>query len=81
MDKKLTLKLSQVNIKQAKNFALKSKTSVSKLVENFFSYLGKSEKQVDTSSLVREISGSISIPENLNGKKEYRKYLSNRYEK
>ena len=81
MDKKLTLKLNSTKIEQGKNFAAKSNTSVSKLVENFFSCLGKSEKNTEISPLVHEISGSVNIPKDINEKKEYRDYLENKYEK
>jgi len=80
MDKKLTLKLNSTKIEVAKNFAAKSKTSVSKLVEFFFSYLDKPEEKVEISPLVKEISGSINIPRDINEVSEYREYLEKKYE-
>ena len=80
MDRKLTLKLNSGKIKQAKDFAAASGTSVSKLVEVFFSYLVPKEDKAGISPLVREISGSISIPQNINEKREYREYLASKHE-
>jgi hypothetical protein len=81
MDTKLTLKLDISIIEQAKNYAKDKNTSLSKLIE---SYLGKLVVANDThevTPLVKSLSGVVDLPKNFNAKKEYKKYLLNKYAK
>lgn len=59
MKKKLTLRMDQKAIAQAKAYARRRGTSVSKLVENFFVALEADEtnSEIETSRLVRELAG------------------------
>lgn len=81
MDIKLTLKLDNSIIEQAKNYAKDKNTSLSKLIE---SYLGKLVSPNDThevTPLVKSLSSVINSPKNVDAKKEYKKHLLNKYAK
>lgn len=81
---KLTLKLNIDSIANAKIYAAKHKTSLSSLVENFFTTLTSSEdsttSQFTYSPIVQELSGIISVPENFDYKEDYIKYIEDKYE-
>ncbi len=81
MDTKLTLKLDISIIEQAKNYAKKKNTSLSKLIE---SYLGKLVEPNDAhkvTPLVKSLSGVVDLPKNFDVKKEYKKHIVNKYTK
>ncbi|MFY9463845.1 MAG: DUF6364 family protein [Sediminibacterium sp.] len=81
MDTKLTLKMDNSIIEQAKNYAKGKNTSLSKLIE---SYLGKLVEPNDThevTPLVKSLSGAINLPKNFDYKKEYKRHLINKYAK
>ena len=81
MDTKLTLKLDNSIIEQAKTYAKDKNTSLSKLIE---SYLGKLVSPNDTQEvtpLVKSLSGVIDLPKKFDVKKEYKKHLSKKYAK
>lgn len=76
---KLTLKLDNSIIEQAKNYAKYKNTSLSKLIE---SYLGKLVTPNDTheaTPLVKSLSSVVDLPKNFETKKEYKKHLINKY--
>ncbi|MCQ2583550.1 MAG: DUF6364 family protein [Treponema sp.] len=81
---KLTLKLNIDSIANAKVYAAKHKTSLSSLVENFFTTLTSSEdsttSQFTYSPIVQELSGIISAPEDFDYKEDYIKYIEDKYE-
>lgn len=81
---KLTLKLNIDSIANAKAYAAKHKTSLSSLVENFFTTLTSSEdsttSQFTYSPIVQELSGIISAPEDFDYKEDYIKYIEDKYE-
>lgn len=81
---KLTLKLNMDSIANAKVYAAKHKTSLSSLVENFFTTLTSSEdlttSQFTYSPIVQELSGIISAPEDFDYKEDYIKYIEDKYE-
>ena len=58
MTTKLTLTLDDNVIKKAKSYAKQHDTSVSKLVEAYFSYL-TSEKSGEVSGIVAELAGVL----------------------
>lgn len=81
MDTKLTLKLDDSIIEQAKTYAKKKNTSLSKLIE---SYLGKLVAPTETDQitpLVKSLSGVVDLPKNFDHKKEYKKHLLSKYSK
>jgi hypothetical protein len=79
MDTKLTLKLDNSIIEQAKKYAKDKNISLSKLIE---SYLGKLVMPNDTNEvtpLVKSLSGVIDLPKDFDPKAEYKKHLLNKY--
>jgi hypothetical protein len=78
MDVKLTLSLDKKVIDQAKKYAKRNKTSLSKLIE---SYLGKvsagDKEELTISPLVKSLSGIIQSPSDR--KKGYSGYLAEKY--
>ena len=81
MDTKLTLKLDQTVIEQAKNYASDHKQSLSRIIENYLKILvGKKEKQeIEISPFVRSMALKSNIAADLNVKEEYRKHLEKKH--
>jgi hypothetical protein len=81
MDTKLTLKLDSSVIEQAKNYAKKKNTSLSKLIELHLGLLVDPKENQAITPLVKSISGVIKSPKKLDYKKEYKKHLLSKYTK
>jgi len=80
MDTKLTLKLDRKIIERAKKYARNKDTSLSRLIENYLSWITSEKSRADKiSPLVKSLSGIINLSENFNHKKEYSDYLENKY--
>jgi len=83
MDSKLTLKLNKSVIEQAKDYAKKNQVSLSRLIENYLASLtqkeNSSKKEIEISAFVKSISTGVSIPADLDYKKEYADYLMEKY--
>ncbi len=82
METKLTLKLDEAIIDQAKKYAFKRKKSLSRLVEDYFKELGSDEfKQTGTiNPIVKELSGIISTNDVTSLEDDYESYLKKKYE-
>jgi hypothetical protein len=82
METKLTLKLDQSIIEQAKKYAFSRKKSLSKLVEDYFKGLGyqETDDKMEINPIVKELSGIISESEITNWKDEYTNYIEQKYE-
>ncbi|MCF7859937.1 MAG: DUF6364 family protein [Candidatus Cloacimonetes bacterium] len=81
MNTKLTLSVDQEVIKEIKSYAKKHQVSLSKIVENYFSFIvKKTQLEVPASALVDELTGIISLPKSFNEKEEYYGFLSKKYE-
>ena len=80
MDTKLTLKLKQRIIEQAKDYAKSHRTSLSKLIESYLQKItsDNSEKEQIT-PLVKSLSGILNLPEDYDHKKEYSDFLTKKY--
>lgn len=74
--KKLTLRLNQRLIKQAKEYAAQHNISVSELVETYFLHLD-SEKEHTHTPLVQQLTGIL--PVDVDVKQEYEDYLVEKY--
>ena len=74
--KKLTLRLNQQLIKQAKEYAAQHHISVSELVETYFLHLDL-EKEPTHTSLVQRLTGIL--PADIDVKQEYEEYLVEKY--
>ena len=80
MDIKLTLKLDDGAIRAAKEYARARNTSLSRLVEGFFlSMAGKGNIQNEISPVVQELSGIIQLDKNFDIKKDYSRFLEDKY--
>lgn len=79
MDSKLTLKLNNAIIEQAKSYARDKNVSLSKLIESYLAHLVVPDKSENISPLVKSLSGVVKLPKNYDEKKEYRKHLANKY--
>ncbi|HOY47885.1 MAG TPA: DUF6364 family protein [Flavobacteriales bacterium] len=80
MDAKLTLKLEQSVIEKAKDFAKKQQTSLSRLIENYLlSITNEENSEEKITPLVKSLSGIIDLPNDIDYKKGYADYLSNKY--
>ncbi len=81
MDTKLTLKLNQTVIENAKNYARNKKISLSRLIEGYLQALtledNKSEFEI--SPFVKSISTGKSLPNNLDYKNEYTDFLMEKH--
>lgn len=80
MDAKLTLKLEQSVIEKAKDFAKKQQTSLSRLIENYLlSITNEENSEEKITPLVKSLSCIIDLPNDIDYKKGYADYLSNKY--
>ena len=82
MDTKLTLKLNQKVIEKAKKYALEKQLSLSKMIENYLNSLTieKGEgNSLEISPFVKSLSSGINIPNDLDYKKKYLDFLSEKY--
>ncbi|MFZ4800294.1 MAG: DUF6364 family protein [Bacteroidia bacterium] len=80
MDTKLTLKLEQAIIEKAKVYAKSHKTSLSQLVENYLLNITNEKKEEEKiTPLVKSLSGIIKLPTDLDLKKGYADYLTEKY--
>lgn len=81
MDSKLTLKLDNSVIEQAKTYAKMKNTSLSKLVESYLGLLVEPKGAQEVTQLVKSLSGVLDLPKDLDYKKDYKKHLANKYTK
>lgn len=81
MDTKLTLKLSGEIIEQAKTYARKKNTSLSKLIESYLSLLVDPNEKQEVTPLVKSLSGVIDLPKDFDHKTNYKKHVVNKYAK
>ncbi|WP_353738731.1 DUF6364 family protein [Candidatus Brachybacter algidus] len=83
IDAKLTLKLDQEIIKKAKKYASRRKLSLSRLIENYLGSLTSGQKndddEIEISPFVKSLQTGVNIPSDLDYKKEYHKYLTEKY--
>ncbi len=80
MDKKLTLSLNEKVIEQAKIYAKKNQTSLSRLVESYLaSVIDTKVENEDITPLIKSLSGIISLPADFDFRKENTDYLLDKY--
>lgn len=80
MNTKLTLKLEQTIIENAKEYAKQHKLSLSKLIENYLHNITKeNSKEEKITPLVKRLSGIINLPQGYDHKSEYSKFLLTKY--
>lgn len=80
MDTKLTIKLENRVIQNAKLYAKMRNTSLSRMIENYLQKVTE-ESETDTkiTPLVKSLSGIISVADNFEAKQGYADYLINKY--
>lgn len=79
MDSKLTLKLNESIILQAKKYAKENNISLSRMIENYLAAItGVKSKQKDISPLVESLTGVVKLEEIEYGK-YYGDFLSKKY--
>ena len=81
MDTKLTLKLNGDVIEQAKAYAKKKNTSLSKLIESYLGLLIAPNEKQEVTPLVKSLSGVLDLPEDFDNKTNYRKHIVDKYSK
>ena len=81
MDTKLTLKLDSSIIEQAKTYAKRKNTSLSKLIESYLGLLVDPKESQDVTPLVKSLSGIVNFPKNFDYKNDYKEHLLNKYSK
>lgn len=81
MDTKLTLKLNSSIIEQAKTYAKKKNTSLSKLIESYLGLLIDPKESQEVTPLVKSLSGVVNLPKEFDFKKDYKKHVLNKYSK
>ncbi|HEX4372617.1 MAG TPA: DUF6364 family protein [Puia sp.] len=83
MNTKLTIRLEQNVIEEAKNYAKAHRTSLSKIIENYLQKItdnNKEKKEKDKiTPLVKSLSGIISLPKKSDHKRSYSDFLTNKY--
>jgi len=83
METKLTLRLNDRVIERAKVYAKKQRISLSKMIESYLDSLTKeksNEKDPEITPFIKSLSGVIDLPSDFDYKKEYRDYLTEKYQ-
>lgn len=82
MDVKLTLSLDKKVIDQAKKYARRNNTSLSRLIESYLGKVTAADKEVlAISPLVKSLSGVITATGSGDRKKGYIDYLVDKYKR
>ena len=80
MNAKLTLKLDQEVIESTKHYARRHGTSLSRLVEDYFSVLVRdSRKDLELTGIVAELAGIAKGADTEDPKEGYAAYLAEKY--
>ncbi len=83
MDTKLTLKLDSEVIERAKEYAKSTNNSLSRIVENYLKMIAskgnESKEEIEITPFVKSLSTGVSLDPEYNYKKEYAKYLDEKY--
>ncbi len=79
MDSKLTLKLNNGVIEQAKKYAKENNISLSRMIENYLTVITENRsEEMEISPLVKSLTGVIKL-ENKDYDKDYTDFLSQKY--
>lgn len=81
MDNKLTLKLNKQVIEQAKSYAKRRNTSLSKLIEKYLEFLTSTGKpsEEEITPLVKGLSNDKVLEDKTDYRKEYKKHILKKY--
>jgi hypothetical protein len=79
MDSKLTLKLNESVIEQAKQYAKENNISLSRMIENYLKAITiKKKNKIQISPLVESLTGVIEL-DKIDYRKDYTNFLSQKY--
>ncbi|PIE88911.1 MAG: hypothetical protein CR997_13695 [Acidobacteria bacterium] len=85
MNTKLTLRLDKQVIEEAKAYAQQKQKSLSALVEQYFLFLTKSQKEnselSEISSTIQQMSGILDLRNTDESKESYADFLTEKYSK
>jgi hypothetical protein len=80
METKLTLRLNDLVIERAKNYARNHNISLSKMIEAYLDSVTKPQNdKPEFTPLVESLIGVIDLPTDFDYKKEYHDYLEEKY--
>jgi len=83
MDAKLTIRLNQEVIENAKKYAASQNRSLSRLIESYLSSLVETEKesnsQVTITPFVKNLGIKLPIPADFDEKKAYKEYQEEKH--
>lgn len=84
MDAKLTLKLDKNVIENAKQYAASKKQSLSRMIESYLKAITDKEQTMkdddfEISPFIKSLRTGVKLPPDLDYKKEYGEYLSEKY--
>ena len=85
MDTKLTLKLDKDTIDMAKIYAASQNRSLSRVIETYLKTLvsqankKSNSDDIEISAFVKSMASGVQLPVDLDYKKEYSDYLSEKY--
>ena len=83
MKTKLTLRLNEKVIERAKEYAREQRISLSKMIESYLDKLTRensSYQETEITPLIKSLSGVIDLPDDVDYKKEYRDYITEKYQ-
>jgi hypothetical protein len=82
METKLTLRLNDMVIRKAKQYALNHKVSLSKMIESYLESITRETEKEEPfiTPLVESLSGVINLPDEFDYKKDYRDFLDKKYQ-
>lgn len=84
MDTKLTLKLDKLVIERAKGYARSHNRSLSRIIESYLKSLviqndSEDNDEIKISPFVKSMTTGVNIPADLDYKKEYSNYLTEKH--
>lgn len=81
METKLTLRLNKRVIDRAKDYAHRHDVSLSKMIESYLDSVTeeKSRYSIEITPLVKSLSGVIQLDSDSDYKKDYSKFLADKY--
>ena len=80
MDTKLTIKLDEEVITRAKKYARNRRTSLSKMIESYLDSVTRPDSEdFEITPLVKSLSGTVTVSEDFDYKKERADYLIKKY--
>jgi hypothetical protein len=84
MDTKLTLKLDKYVIERAKKYASSHKRSLSRMIESYLKSIidkdsPETDEEIEISPFVKSMATGVKLPKDLDYKKAYGDYLSEKY--